>query len=48
MGLAAKQLLMRRIGVNFEVSHARISTDVVTSRMSAAEMTYLARREACV
>lgn len=39
---------MRRISVNFEVSHARISTVVVTSRMSRAEMTYLVRKEACV
>lgn len=48
MGLAEKQLLMRRTSVNFEVSHARISTIVVTSRMSRAEMTYLVRKEACV
>lgn len=48
MGLAEKQLLMRRISVNFEVSHARINTTVVTSRMSRAEMTYLVRKEACV
>lgn len=48
MGLAEKQLLMRRISVNFEVSHARISTIVVTSSISRAEMTYLVRKEACV
>lgn len=44
MGLAEKQLLVRRIGVNAEVSHARISTTVVTSRMSWAGMTYLVRK----
>lgn len=48
MGLAEKQLLMRRISVNFEVSHARISTIVVTSRMNRAEMTHVVRKEACV
>lgn len=48
MGLAEKQLLMRRISVNFEVSYARISTLVVASRMSRAEMTYLVRKEAYV
>lgn len=48
MGLAEKWLLMRRISVNFEVSHARISTIVVTSRMRKAEMTYLVRKEAYV
>lgn len=46
MGLAGKQLLVRRIGVNSEVSHARISTTVVTSRMSWAGMTYLVRKRA--
>lgn len=45
MGLAEKQLLVRRIGVNAEVSHARISTAVVTSRMSRAGMTYLVRKK---
>lgn len=44
MGLAEKQLLIRRISVNFEVSHARISTIAVTSKMSRAEMTYLVRK----
>lgn len=44
MGLAEKQLFMRRISVNFEVSHARISTTVLTSRMSRAGMTYLVRK----
>lgn len=48
MGLAEKQLLMRGISVNFEVSYARISTLVVTSRMSRAETTYLVRKEAYV
>lgn len=48
MGLAEKRLLMRRISVNFEVSHARISTIMVTSRMRTAEMTYLVRKEAYV
>lgn len=48
MGLAEKQLPMRRISVNFEVGYARISTIVVTSRMSRAEMTYLVRKEGCV
>lgn len=44
MGLAAKQLFMRRISVIPEVSHARISTTVLTSRMSRARMTYLVRK----
>lgn len=44
MGLAAKQLFMRRISVIPEVSHARISTTVLTSRMSRAGMTYLVRK----
>lgn len=44
MGLAGKQLLMRKISVNFEVGYARVSSIVVTSRMSRAEMTYLVRQ----
>lgn len=44
MGLAEKQLLTSKISVNFEVSHARISTAVVTSSISGAEMTQLGKR----